>query len=134
MTARDTSDLLELAGRHLHILQHSLGVDQHGQGDQYRNHFVTGAGSIDHPDCMALVEAGLMNVRLSPPHYGGMDYFHVTDAGKRYVAENSPPPPKLTAGQKRYRRWLDVSDATGETFAEFCRRETRARASQEHSK
>lgn len=108
--------------RGLHILQHSLGVDQHGEGEQYRNHFVTGEGSDDHPDCMALVAAGLMIVRLSPPHMGGMDMFAVTLAGKVYVAEHSPPAPKLTRGQRRYRDWLRISDATNETFIEFCRR------------
>lgn len=50
-----------------------------------------------------------------------------TDAGKAYVAECSPPPPKLTAGQRRYREWLNVSDVTGETFIEFCRRKARGK-------
>jgi hypothetical protein len=106
----------------LHILQHSLGVDKHGQGEQYRNRFVTGEGSVDYPHCMALVRAGLMTVELAPSFTRDMDLFIVTDAGKAYVAEHSPPPPKLTAGQRRYREWLKVSDATGETFIEFCRR------------
>lgn len=90
----------------LHILQHSLGVDQYGQGDQYRNHFVTGEGSTDHPICNDLVERGLMTVRRDSQMCGGMDIFHVTDAGKRWMAANSPPPPKLTKGQERYRRYL----------------------------
>lgn len=106
----------------LHILQHSLGVDQHGQGRQYRNHFVTGEGSDDYPDCMEAVRLGLMTMGRRSELTGGMDAFFVTDAGKLYVAENSPPPPKLTRSQKRYRAWLNVSDATGETFAQFIRR------------
>ena len=108
--------------RGLHILQHSLGVDRHGQGERYRNHFVTGEGSVDYPDCMALVGAGLMERRGYSALAGGDWCFTVTEAGAAYVAEHSPPPPKLTAGQRRYREWLDVSDATGETFIEFCRR------------
>lgn len=28
----------------------------------------------------------------------------------------------LTRGQKRYQRWLDVADATGESFGEWLRR------------
>src|SRR6478609_3022343 len=44
--------------KQLHILQHSLGLDEHGRGTMYRSHFVTGEGSKDHADCMALVEAG----------------------------------------------------------------------------
>lgn len=109
--------------RGLHILQHSLGVDRHGQGEQYRNYFVTGEGSDDHPDCCALVKAGLMTRQKGGRLTGGDDVFFVTDEGKQYVAEHSPPAPPLTAGQKRYRRWLEVSDATGETFIEFCRRD-----------
>jgi hypothetical protein len=93
----------------LHILQHALGVDQHGRGDQYRSHFVTGAGSDDHPICMALTERGLMKrwdgATLS---FGGDDFFRVTDAGRAYVAEHSPAPPKLTRSQQRYQRYLDA--------------------------
>ena len=114
--------------RGLHILQHSLGVDRYGEGDQYRNHFATGEGSTDYPDCMAMVEAGLMEIMPAPPFTRDMDVFYVTEAGKVYVAANSPPPPKLTAGQRRYREWLNVSDATGESFIDFCRRAAIAKA------
>ncbi len=107
----------------LHILQHALGVDEHGQGDQYRSHFVTGAGSDDHPTCLALVEQRLMTRRdgASLP-FGGNDLFHVTELGRAYVADHSPPPPKLTRAQMRYRAWLNISDVTGETFLEFLKR------------
>ena len=115
--------------RGLHILQHSLGVDKHGQGKQYRNHFVTGEGSTDHPDCCALVRAGLMTKQKGGRLTGGDDAFFVTDAGKQYVADNSPPAPVLTRSQRRYREWLNVSDATGETFIEFCRRRDSRKAS-----
>ncbi|RIV79549.1 hypothetical protein [Pelagerythrobacter aerophilus] len=91
----------------LHILQHSLGVDQYGQGEQYRNYFVTGEGSIDHPICMEAVERGLMIRRAGNALTGEMDLFHVTDAGRAYVAENSPAAPRLTASQRRYRAFLD---------------------------
>lgn len=114
--------------RGLHILQHSLGVDKYGQGNQYRNHFVTGEGSTDYPDCEALVRAGLMVRQKGGRLTGGDDAFFVTEEGKRYVATNSPPAPKLTRGQQRYREWLNVSDATGETFIEFCRRKARGQA------
>jgi len=120
--------LMESAGG-LHILQHSLGLDQCGRGDSYRNHFVTGEGSDDFRTCMALLDAGLMRMSVRKAWLGGMDTFFVTDAGKAYVAEHSPPPPKLTASQRRYREWLDISDATGETFIDFCRRKSRALAS-----
>lgn len=92
--------------KHLHILQHSLGLDQYGRGTFYRNHFVTGEGSKDHADCMALVEIGYMGVRKSHPLAGGDDGFWVTEAGKRAVREHSPSPPKLTRDQQRYQDWL----------------------------
>lgn len=76
----------------LHILQHSLGVDRFGRGEQYRNHFVTGEGSVDHPICMEAVERGLMHRRSGDALTGGDDLFTVTDAGKAWVAEHSPKP------------------------------------------
>lgn len=110
----------DAAERQLHILQHSLGVDQYGQGEQYRSHFVTGAESDDHPDCMALFEAGLMRRRANVEMYGGMDAFFVTDEGRAFVADNSPPPPKLTRGQRRYQAWLDAD--CNLSFIDYCRR------------
>lgn len=94
--------------RGLHILQHSLGVDQYGHGRQYRNHFVTGEGSTDHPDCCALVAAGLMTRQGGGRLTGGDGAFFVTDEGRRYVAERSPKPPRESASKLRYRRWLDA--------------------------
>lgn len=109
--------------RELSILQHALGVDKYGQGEQYRTHFVTGAGSDDHPTCLTLVEAGLMTRRAGDTlPFGGDDLFHVTEAGRAYVADHSLAPPKLTRGQRRYRAWLSVSDVTGESFFEFLHR------------
>lgn len=106
-------------GEDLHILQHSLGVDQYGQGDQYRNRFITGEGSTDYPFCMDLVRRGLMVRRDGNPLTGGDDLFTVTDEGKRWMAENSPAAPKLTAGQKRYRDYLNYDG--GMSFIEYCR-------------
>ena len=72
--------------RHLEILQHSLGVDQYGRGNQYRNRFVTGPLSTDWPDCMELTELGFMR-RREPHEFFGMEYlFTVTDAGKIAMA------------------------------------------------
>lgn len=104
----------------LHILQHSLGLDQYGEGRQYRNHFVTGPGSDDFDDCTVLVGMGLMK-RHSPSALTGGDYcFTVTPAGVDYVALNSParpPAPKLTRSQKRYQEYIDSE--YGGTFAEW---------------
>ncbi len=102
----------------LHILQHSLGVDQYGQGNQYRNHFVTGPGTNDWPYCQALVAAGLMTCHVPSALTGGMPCFVVTPAGIDAVALQSPPPPKLTRSQKRYREWLKGDGVYG-SFAEF---------------
>jgi hypothetical protein len=70
-----------------HILRHSLGLPEQGQTNMYRNHFVTGEGSLDHPDCMALVEAGLMIRRSGNPITGDMDVFLVNDTGKQVVRQ-----------------------------------------------
>ena len=110
----------DAAARKLHILQHALGVDQYGQGKQYRSHFVTGAESDDHPDCMALFETGLMKRRANVQMYGGMDAFFVTDEGRAFVAANSPRPPKLTRSQRRYQDWLDADCSL--SFIDYCRR------------
>lgn len=101
----------------LQILQHSLGVDQYGRGDQYRNHFCTGEGSTDHPICNDLVERGLMKVRRKVEHYGGMVVFFVTDEGRAWMLANSPAAPKLTRSQKRYRDYCDAD--SGLSFGEW---------------
>jgi hypothetical protein len=103
----------------LHVIQHSLGVDEYGDGDQYRNHFVTGEGSIDYPVCMDAVARGLMSRRDGNPLTGGDDLFLVTAAGRQWMTANSP---KLSRAKRRYRDWLRVSDATNETFIEYLRR------------
>lgn len=104
----------------LHILQHSLGLDQYGEGRQYRNHFVTGPGSDDFNNCRALVADGLMTERAGNELSGGDPVFSVTRNGIDFVALNSPrrpPEPKLTRSQRRYREFRR-SDC-GLTFAEW---------------
>lgn len=104
----------------LHILQHSLGLDDYGQGRQYRNHFVTGPGSKDWDACRELVEAGLMVEKKHPLITRGDSVFYVTEAGIDYVKANSPKPPSLTRSQQRYRDFLNAD--TGETFSEYLHR------------
>jgi len=104
----------------LHILQHSLGLDQYGHGNQYRNHFATGPGSDDFDACTEMVGMGLMKDFGTCSFTGDMHCFVVTPAGIDYVALNSPerpPEPKRTASQKRYQDYMD-SDC-GLTFAEW---------------
>ena len=105
----------------LHILQHALGLDDHGQGSWYRNHYVCGAGHHGYEDCRALVDLGFMTERPPSELTGGDSCFVVTDAGKDAVRRESPPPPKLTRDQKRYRDWLRAD--SGIKFGEWLKRE-----------
>jgi hypothetical protein len=93
--------------KRLHVLQHSLGLDDYGRGTMYRNRFVTGEGSKDHADCMALVEQGFMSRVANVKLFGGSDCFTVTDKGKRAAVAESPAPPKLTRSQQIYQDWLN---------------------------
>jgi hypothetical protein len=108
----------------LHILQHALGRNEYGKNRDgradYRNHFCAGEGSNDFALCREAVAQGLMR-EYPPSQISGGDYvFVVTDAGKAHVAANSPPEPKRSRGQERYRRWLNVSDCYPDlTFGEW---------------
>lgn len=108
----------------LHILQHSLGVGDYGDKHSHRNHFVTGKGSSDHLICQALVEDGLMVIRLmNKALTGGDDCFVVTAKGIDYVTLNSPKrpqEPKLSRGKIRYKRYREYSDMF-DSFIDFCR-------------
>ncbi len=101
------------------VLQHSLGLDQHGRGDSRRNHFVTSEGSADHRHCMALFNMGFMTRTMGFALAGGSDVFTVTAAGRKAVQEHSPPPPKLTRSQQRYQQFLRYDG--GVTFGEYLR-------------
>src|SRR5574337_319995 len=94
----------------LQILQHSLGLDQHGRGTRYRNQFCTGPDGTYFADCRALAEQGLLIDHGQRKMFGGAHLFSVTPAGDDYIAQHSPPPPKLTRGQKRYAEYLEVAD------------------------
>jgi hypothetical protein len=115
-----------MADRALEILQHALGLDEYGRARSRvpgydRNHFCTGEGSVDFADCTAHVEAGRMERHGPSALYGGPSSycFVVTELGRAFVREHSPKPPKKTRAQRRYERWLDVSDATGQSFGEW---------------
>lgn len=110
----------------LAILQHALGRDQYGHGTDYRNHVVVGEGSADIVVCREAASQGLMTEHAPSEISGGAPTFTVTDAGKAYIAEHSPKPPKLTRGQVRYRRYLDVADVCDLTFGEWLKSERRA--------
>lgn len=95
----------------LSVLQHALGLDQHGCGNSLRDHFVCGEGHDDYPTCVDAVAAGLMIRRESAMFGENGSLFRVTAAGKAWVAANSPPPPKLSPSQARYRRYLDADSS-----------------------
>jgi hypothetical protein len=105
----------------LSILQHSLGVDQFGRGRQYRDHFVAGPGHEDYETCVGATAKGLMR-HFEQPNVVGGHIFIVTDAGRAHVAENSPPPPKLSRSQQRYRDYLNAD--CGLSFGEWLSRRT----------
>ena len=102
----------ELTPDDIHALQHSLGISD-GRTKEYRNHYA------DEPDCpqMAkLIAMGLMKRGYRIP--GGLQMYHVTEAGKKIARDNLPPPPSKK--KRRYLRYLDASDAYPDlTFREF---------------
>ena len=104
---------MPLTSKQLEILQHSLGVDQYGQGEMCRNHFC--AGGDDEDTCRELVAMGYMTTftRSYLPYYNCT----VTDAGKRAMLAESPKSPILTRGQQRYRAYLKAD--SGLSFGEW---------------
>jgi len=94
-----------MKGQQLRILQHSLGLDRYGNGVQYRNHYC--AGNDDVAICRELASMGYMEEREPSQLTGGAPLFLVTEAGINAVALESPPPPKLTRGQRRYNAYLE---------------------------
>jgi hypothetical protein len=98
----------------LHVLQHSLGLDKYGQGEMYRNHFC--AGGKDVAICQSLIDLGYMQQFPTTKH---LPYFNcnVTESGKEAVKRESPAPPMLTRGQKRYRQFLKAD--TGMKFGDW---------------
>lgn len=98
---------MTLTPEQLQILQHALGVNKYGRYDERpgcdrRNHFC--AGGDDEVICRELVAMGLM--RTFERSY--LSYYNclVTDEGKKVMRKQSPKPPKLSRGQKRYRQFL----------------------------
>lgn len=95
----------------LSILQHTLGLDAHGRGRAYRNSYVVGPGCDGYERCRELVELGLMVEHRGSELSGGSPVFRATAAGEAWVRSESPPPPRLTRSQQRYRRYLDADSS-----------------------
>ena len=87
----------------LAILLHACGLNEHGQGEAYRSHYVTGEGSAAWNRCTQMVERGLMRKGEASPLTGGDDVFFVTRIGLDAARKNAPPAPKLTAASSASR-------------------------------
>ena len=111
---------MTLTKNQLHILRHSIGLDdsghvKYGYDHSDRNHYCTGPGCDGRADIMELESAGLM--KFSHHINEGRDeIFYVTEAGivqaRAWVAH-----PKTTRGQRRYRAFLHAD--CGLTFIEW---------------
>lgn len=92
-----------ITDKQLDTLRHTLGYNYSPR--HVRNAFVTGPGSDDFADCMALVELGLMENRGDSSLLRGR-CFAATEAGHALVRSKEPPPKKYARSQKRYQEWL----------------------------
>lgn len=102
---------MELSRNLLQIMQHALGLDEHGRPihrtpGYSRNYFACDPD----PDLESLVALGLMTDRGAREFAGGMHFYVVTDAGKAAVLRESPPPPRVSRSRQRYLKWLTVAD------------------------
>ena len=107
----------------LQILQHSIGADEFGQFPKgnYRNHFVTDPSGADGVVCESLVALGLMTRKDSHPLLPlGDAVYHVTEAGRATVAQESRKPPKRTRSQQRYEEYQQAD--SGLSFIEWLKR------------
>jgi len=111
-----------MTSNQLHILQHSLGVDQYGQGDQYRNRYVVGPDCDGFSDLTELVTLGLMTDHGPQTIAGGMHCFTVTEAGKIAMRRESPKPTKVSRGKAKYLSWLHSRDGHGLSFGDWLKR------------
>lgn len=74
------AEFLVLTERQITLARHALGLPN-GARKSYRNYFVTGADSTDHPDWEAMVASGAA-VRRGPLEIFGDDYcYHLTRSG-----------------------------------------------------
>lgn len=72
----------------LKILQHTVGANEYGFSEQYRNHYVAGGDDVSR--CRELVSAGLMREHPASEMTGGSPWFAVTAAGLAAITQYSP--------------------------------------------
>lgn len=108
----------------LDILQHALGRDEYGRqphrrpdGSDYRNHICPGGDDL--AVCREAVAQGLMTEHSPREISGGDPIFTVTPAGRAYITEHSPAPPKVSRSKARYLRWLGGYGDMGVPFGEW---------------
>lgn len=102
--------LFNMSPEQLHIIQHSLGCDKYGisinrfpcEKLYYRNHYV----SDPTPDLTWLVDEGYMTCSKGNELSGQMNVYRVAGKGISAMKKESPPTPKLTRSQKRYKEYL----------------------------
>jgi hypothetical protein len=99
----------------LHILRHSLGLDQNGHGRTYRNYYCTGKNCDGYADIIALKDAGLMKFS-NFINEGRDEIFTVTEDGRREALKDVVYP-KLTRSQRRMQAYRN-SDS-GLSFKEW---------------
>lgn len=101
---------MKLTPSQLHIIQHSLGLDQYGRGREYRNSFVAPKDGNDWNDLQALVTGSCMVYHGPQKIFGEMHGFQVTDWGRQKMHEQSPEPPKVSKSKQRYHEWMAVGE------------------------
>lgn len=108
---------MNITDKHLHILRHSLGLDDNGRGNQYRNRYVCGPGHHSWSDCLELWERGLMIRHGRRELFGGDYLFMLTAEGKAAVESARPAPTKTTRSQRRMELFRSLD--CGLSFREF---------------
>lgn len=81
--------MVELNSEQRDILRHAMGYGRRTEPG-WRNHFVTGHGTTDHPHCEALVAAGLMTKREGSALSGWDAVYTVTAEGKAVARSKTP--------------------------------------------
>jgi hypothetical protein len=117
------TDPFSISPDKLHILRHTIGYDDNG-GDRYpharslderRNYYVTSPAGKDGKLCQELCAEGcLLDRGVWTP---GEHLYQITDAGRAVVNLHKTIAPKLTPGQRRYRRFLEAD--SGMSFKEW---------------
>lgn len=92
------SDSTEITREQLHILRHTLGLNDHDTPS--RNYFHSGPEESE-PVLMSLKALGLMSSRKAPAfcHEGDMTFF-ATDEGKAYAMARQPAPRVMTLWER----------------------------------